>query len=484
VVPETTRRFTFEVTDAPPLERRGSSLAGQTFVLHGGDETIRGTLQRRLESAGAHVRVVKDTNHFDAGDRLVLLDPLIRNGELRPSRRLFSLAEAARSALGSGARAVLAATTLGPGFGRESSGDPLPAAGVAGLFKTVAREWPEAKVRTVHLDPRDDAETKAEHILSEAMAQDALHEVGWFGGRRQILKLHEGPREGSGELKLPEGSVVLLTGGARGITARVALSLARKGVRLVLVGRTPAPTAPENGALASATTEIDLRRKIVELELASSPAEAERLCRSILTERALRATFAALKTTGASFEYENCDVRDRAAFGRLIDAVYERHGRIDLVIHGAGVLDDRLLRDKDAEGFFRVVDTKVEGALTLEAHLKPDVKQVVFFGSVAGAFGNRGQADYAAANDVLDKLAASMNRRLTGRVVSIDWGPWGSSGTGDAGMVNATLEAEYARRGIGLIEPEDGVRCLLEELSRDDDDAQVLFLRSDPESFS
>ncbi len=50
------------------------------------------------------------------------------------------------------------------------------------------------------------------------------------------------------------------------------------------------------------------------------------------------------------------------ALGELIDDIYERHGRLDGVVHGAGVLDDRFIRDKTAEGFDRVFATKVDAA--------------------------------------------------------------------------------------------------------------------------
>ena len=157
------------------------------------------------------------------------------------------------------------------------------------------------------------------------------------------------------------------------------------------------------------------------------------------------------------------------AFGALIDELYRRHGRLDGVIHGAGVLEDKLLRHKTPESFERVFETKVAGARTLVERLRRDVRFVVLFSSVSGAFGNRGQIDYAAANDALDKLAASLARELPGRVVSIDWGPWGGTG-----MVSPELEREYARRGIGLIDPERGVEALLAELHGGRGDAQVI----------
>ncbi|HKA91086.1 MAG TPA: SDR family NAD(P)-dependent oxidoreductase, partial [Haliangiales bacterium] len=166
------------------------------------------------------------------------------------------------------------------------------------------------------------------------------------------------------------------------------------------------------------------------------------------------------------------------AFGALIDDLYARHGRIDGVLHGAGVIEDKLLRDKTRDSFDRVFDTKVAGALVLAEKLRRDVKFVVFFSSVSGAFGNRGQADYAAANDALDKLALHLDRTLPGRVLSINWGPWGGTG-----MISPELEREYSRRGIGLIRPEEGVSRLLDELRRPGL-AQVILMRAAPEAMA
>ena len=145
-------------------------------------------------------------------------------------------------------------------------------------------------------------------------------------------------------------------------------------------------------------------------------------------------------------------MRDADGVARLVDDVVARHGRLDGVVHGAGVLDDRFLADKDAESFARVVATKVAGADALLAATAALDCRVVLFGSVAGVFGNRGQADYAAANDALDGLAHGPPPRPA-RVVAIDWGPWAGGGHGR----RRSSSAEYARRGIGLIEPEEGV---------------------------
>jgi NAD(P)-dependent dehydrogenase (short-subunit alcohol dehydrogenase family) len=170
------------------------------------------------------------------------------------------------------------------------------------------------------------------------------------------------------------------------------------------------------------------------------------------------------------------DVRSTRAFGKLIDGIYERHGRLDGVIHGAGVIEDKLLEHKTRESFDRVFDTKVKGALTLIRKLREGVSFVVFFSSVSSAFGNRGQTDYAAANDLLDKLAHHLNHKLAGRVLSVNWGPWDSRG-----MVSPELRREYARLGIGLIPLASGPDRLLAELGQAGTaPAQVILMSAEP----
>ena len=132
------------------------------------------------------------------------------------------------------------------------------------------------------------------------------------------------------------------------------------------------------------------------------------------------------------------------------------------MIHGAGLIEDRLVRDKGRDSLMRVMQAKAGAAGTLAQHLREDsLRFMVFFGSVAGRFGNRGQADYAAASEVLAKLACELDRRWAARVVAIDWGPWRS-----AGMVSPELERQFASRGVALIGLDQGCALLEEELLR------------------
>jgi NAD(P)-dependent dehydrogenase (short-subunit alcohol dehydrogenase family) len=132
----------------------------------------------------------------------------------------------------------------------------------------------------------------------------------------------------------------------------------------------------------------------------------------ILGDREIRATLAAIRAVGGRVEYHACDVRT-PAFADVIAAIYARHGRLDGVIHGAGVVEDKLVRHKSPASFERVVATKLAGARTLADALRPDVGFVAFFASVSGVFGNRGQTDYAAANvPMLPVVAGLRNTRL------------------------------------------------------------------------
>jgi hypothetical protein len=124
------------------------------------------------------------------------------------------------------------------------------------------------------------------------------------------------------------------------------------------------------------------------------------------------------------------------------------------------VIEDKLVRDKELDSFERVVATKAGAARTIVERLRPEsLGFLVFFSSVAGRFGNRGQGDYAAASEVLNKLAQELDRAWPARVVSINWGPWRK-----AGMVSPELEQEFERRGVKLIPIDLGCRSFVDEL--------------------
>ena len=124
------------------------------------------------------------------------------------------------------------------------------------------------------------------------------------------------------------------------------------------------------------------------------------------------------------------------------------------------MLEDRLILDKTPDQFERVYATKVRGLNNLlNATRRDPLKYLVLFSSVAARLGNKGQVDYAMANEVLNKIAQCESAiRTDCRVVSINWGPW------DGGMVTPALKREFERSGIHLIPIDYGAESMLHEM--------------------
>jgi NAD(P)-dependent dehydrogenase (short-subunit alcohol dehydrogenase family) len=264
---------------------------------------------------------------------------------------------------------------------------------------------------------------------------------------------------------IDERSVILVTGGARGITANVVQALADCWCpTIILAGRSGLPAEKESPETAELTSAREIKAALLKSMSSNGKpaalAQVEAAYQSLLRDREMRRNLASLHQTGATVEYHPVDVRDEAAFTALIDDIYQRYGRLDGVIHGAGIVEDKLIKDKTLDSLRRVVSTKVESAFVLSRALRPEgLKFLVFFSSVSGRFGNRGQGDYAAANEVLNKLAVWLDRQWPGRVVSINWGPW------DAGMVSDELRRQFQQRGVSLVPVDVGCQRLIEELS-------------------
>jgi acyl transferase domain-containing protein/NAD(P)H-dependent flavin oxidoreductase YrpB (nitropropane dioxygenase family) len=488
-VPPAARRHVVEWAPLMPA-LPVASLAGQCLAVvapPGGAWDGLDELRHRLEAAGATVEIVVPQASDGDGDRpadrlpdevaarLAAVDGIVDLRAADPGAAVDARLVFAdlRPAL-SGRASTLVAATAPPA-------DPSSTAvsGLAGLMRSLARELPGCHVRAVELPAGEQPAVVARLLADEVLDRTGPAAVTYRDGARVTRRAGAGTAldAAAPELPLDRESVVVLTGGARGITARAAAGLARAtGCRLELIGRSPLP-GDEDLRTQPAGDRAALRRTLAELGELSKPAEIEAACDRILAAREIRATLSTLREIGSPTEYHQADVRDADALARVLDQVRARHGRIDAVVHGAGVLDDRLARDKTDDGFDRVFATKVDAARALLT-LAGDTSLVVFFGSVSGVFGNRGQVDYSAANDALDELARRLDGVAGRRVVSVDWGPWGGSG-----MVSPELEREYARRGVGLLDPDQGVAALLAEMaSRPGDPAQVVVMRADPEA--
>jgi NAD(P)-dependent dehydrogenase (short-subunit alcohol dehydrogenase family) len=360
---------------------------------------------------------------------------------------------------------VLNLTGLDGKFGLSNSGRmALTSTGLLGLFKSFRVEYPALSVKNVDLDLSAPNPLLAGRLIEELALSDRAYEVGLNGQGRWTLRLNRSTPHASqlGALPLDAESVVMITGGAYGITCDVAQKLAQSAQpRLVLVGRSPLPD--EEPDEISGLNAQQLRLHLIAERKASGqplvPAQIEQNLKRLLKDRQILENLRLLEATGATVEYHSLDVRDAETFGGLIDDVYRRFGRLDGVIHGAGVIEDKLIRDKTPQSYANVFSTKVDSALVLAQKLRPEsLKFLVFFSSVSGRFGNNGQCDYSAANEFLNKLADDLDRKWPGRVVAVNWGAW------DAGMVSDELRKIYASRNIHLIPVPDGVRFLEHEL--------------------
>ncbi|MGE3818630.1 MAG: SDR family NAD(P)-dependent oxidoreductase [Isosphaeraceae bacterium] len=394
-----------------------------------------------------------------------LLAPELQGAFLLARAFAPDLEESARR----GGAFFLAATAMGGAFGSEPGPHFTFATGqgaLAGLVKSLAREWPSVRVRVVDVDPNESHDRLASRLLAEINADDPRFEVGYRRGNRVAPLTLESPliRSSEPSFTLPERAPILFTGGARGITAAVAEDFAERWrPTILLLGTTTLPDEPEPEALARLTDPGAIKGYLLsQLRTNGSsptPTVLERAYREVARVREIRDTLGRLKALGAQAEYAARDVRDASGLKATLDRWKETHGPLAGFVHGAGLIEDRPLRDKTLESFNRVVGVKLEGALNLASLVDPtSLRFAAFFSSVAGRFGNLGQTDYASANEALNKLALWLDHRWDCRVVSMIWGPWAGSGMAHQ------IGDRFARRGIGMIDPVDGKSRLAEEL--------------------
>jgi NAD(P)-dependent dehydrogenase (short-subunit alcohol dehydrogenase family)/acyl carrier protein len=427
-------------------------------------------LATRLLARGLEARVVEAVPP-EAGV-VVFLGGLraaaTRTAAIEVNRVGFHAAQAAAPRLSSRGGVFVTVQDTGGDFGL-SGRCPTRAwlGGLSALAKTAALEWPLASVKAIDMErAARPADELADVLEQEMLAGGPEREVGLHadGGRFTLRGTPAAPP--GAEPAFDSESVIVASGGARGVTARALLALARSShPRIALLGRTELREEPE--CCRGLEDVAELSRALLGTARGEGrtpdPAQLRAEAHGVLAGREIRATLAALEAAGAAVRYFSVDVRDEARLRTTLAEVRETFGPIGGLVHGAGVVADKLLGEKTQEQFDRVFDTKVMGLSGLLSATADDpLRSICLFSSIAARGGNPGQSDYAMANEVLNKVAACEARRRGASclVRSINWGPW------DGGMVGPGLKALFAKRGIPLIPLEEGAQILLGELSR------------------
>ncbi|MFI5782866.1 SDR family NAD(P)-dependent oxidoreductase [Nocardia sp. NPDC051570] len=470
----------------PGLTLRGL-LRGTVAVTDDGGGIAR-ALIARLRDAGvtAVLATEADTGTVVFMDTVVFLGGLrrisTRDEGMRVEREAFRCARAMASRMTATGGSFVIVQDTGGDFGLGGSyPERAWVGGLAALARTCAREWPDAVVKAIDCEctGRSPA-AAAEALAAELLGGGSAREVGLRAdGSRTHLRLRPSALvSGRTDELIGPDSVIVVTGGARGITAACALALARaRRPRLVLIGRTTLDEEP--GDLRDAVDESGIRQALVARARRDGrqpkPAALEEEMRRVLAGREVRRTVEALRIAGSPARYFAADVADATALRPALEQIRAEWGPITGLVHGAGVLADRLVADKTDEQFDQVMRIKAEGFGVLCEQLAADpIRLVCVFSSVVASYGNPGQCDYAMANRILDHQVSAWRARDQGALVrSLAWGPW------QGGMVGPELAEQFRRREVELIPAEAGAASFVSELTTDSPDVRVLLAAGD-----
>lgn len=284
-------------------------------------------------------------------------------------------------------------------------------AALLGALKAVRWEYPHVVCRHIDLDDTSDgtmamlrAELSSEPVAVPNAPPEVPSSVSLIDGRRDMagyVPLDAASRTAA----LRDGGVYLITGGATGIGLELALHIAERcqAVRLVL------------------------------------------LSRSAHDENAAR--FSALDAAGASVLRLNVDVADAGQFADAVQTARARFGRIDGVIHAAGVEASGLIETGSPDAWRRVLAAKAIGTQHLFdqfAEASPDF--VLLCSSLTAVVGGLGQADYAAANGYMDALARYWRQKGV-PVTAVNWDTWAETGMA---VRHAERSRHSSERGAAL----------------------------------
>ncbi len=365
---------------------------------------------------------------------------------------------------------LVSATRLGGQHGYDEAGAMAPLGGaVVGFTKTYKRERPQVLAKVVDFAAETDASAIAELLLQETLRDPGAVEIGYKLGQRWTVGLEERSAvDNKPGLALDKETVFVITGAAGGIVSAITEDLAiASGGTFYLLDLVPEPDAgnPDLKRFASDKEGLkrDLIARIQERGERATPAMIEKELAALERAQAAQKAIDAVRAAGGTPHYFSVNLTNAEAVTAVISQVRERSGRIDVLLHAAGMERSHFLPDKAPREFDLVFDVKSDGWFNLlRAIGDMPLGATVAFSSIAGRFGNGGQADYSSANDLLCKITSNFRTtRPATRGIAIDWTAWGGIGMATRGSIPKMMELA----GIDMLPPEAGIPTIRRELT-------------------
>ncbi len=360
---------------------------------------------------------------------------------------------------------LIAGTRMGGhhGYGPGGARNPIGGA-VIGFVKASKRERPEALVKAVDFPEDMPGEVVARALLDETERDPGAVEIGCQGNLRVTVGVQlftEPPNDAKSPVAMDANAVFAVTGGAGAITVAIVrdLAAASRGTFYLLDARQMPPES-ERPLLEKVIKDREgAKRDVFERLKAekgrATPAQVEEKLFDLERQAGILEALRSVEDAGGRAFYRQVDVLDGNAVKAVVENIRQQSGKLDVVLHAAGLERSRSLDRKPVEEFDLVFRVKADGLFNLMAATRDlDVKAMVVFSSVAGRFGNAGQADYSAGNDFMCKTvswwAASRPDSLG---IALDWTAWGGIGMATRGSIPEIMK----RAGIDMLDPAEGL---------------------------
>ena len=479
VISDDVARYEVHLVDAPARQLAVSGLTSIRTVEIISDGTgVAQALSMELEARGIQGLVVDNADSLTGTAQMVIylggLTPAITfEDAVAINREAFKAATTMAEKFSTERGIFVTVQDTGGDFGMSGAKTRAWLGGLAALVKTAQKEWTLSTARAIDIErgerlPGDIARAIADELWQGGAEVEVALDAQ--GNRRTLAAIPT--KVGLSGRSINKSSVIVVSGGARGVTAASIIELARQTrASFVLLGRTQLSEEP--AVFAGKETDAELKRAALEEAKQKgekiSPKDLNYRVYRVKADREVRQTLADLNAAGSNAKYVSVDVRNAAALDEIFQDVRNEWGHITGIVHGAGVLADAFLTKKTVDNFDHVFGTKIMGLKALlEATSTDDLEVVCLFSSVAARTGNAGQADYAMANEVLNRVAAELTRAHAGcHVKSLGWGPW------EGGMVTPELKALFEQRGVALIPVDAGARAFAAEMLEDSSESAV-----------